>query len=129
MRSENCCHFRTDEISSVRINIKFFDISIPFCKNVPTPLQVLENWYPSRTMNFCRFILNPNMDDVWFLLSILWINECNLSLEGTAFITYIIAENPHLKKRMSFQPKFHVNGNNKQNLVMTQYFSSENFRR
>jgi len=77
-----------------------------------TPVQGLEEGDPVRRTNFCRYILNADIEDAKFLRSILWTDESKFSREGiTNFhnLHYWSANNPHMKKQTSFQRKFSVN--------------------
>ncbi|XP_066260990.1 uncharacterized protein [Euwallacea similis] len=79
-----------------------------------TPVQGLEEGDPVRRVNFCRFILNADIEERHFLNSILWTDESKFSREGITNFHNLhywsnIEENPHLKKETSFQRKFSVN--------------------
>ena len=77
-----------------------------------TPVQKLHEDDPLRRMNFCRFILNADMEDATFLRRILWTDESKFNREGITNYHnthYWAEENPHLTKNHNFQIQFSVN--------------------
>ena len=47
-----------------------------------TRVQGLEEGDPVRRIQFCRFLLNNDIEDPWFLRSILWTDEAKFTREG-----------------------------------------------
>lgn len=79
-----------------------------------TKVQGLEAEDHPRRIQFCRFLLNADIEDGWFLKSILWTDESKFSREGITNFHNLHYwankdENPHWKKQVSFQRKFSVN--------------------
>lgn len=77
-------------------------------------VQGLEDGDPIRRSQFCRFLLNSDIENERFLESILWTDESNFSKEGICNFHNLHEwadkhENPHWKKQVSFQHKFSVN--------------------
>lgn len=79
-----------------------------------TGVQGLEEQDPQRRIQFCRYLLNGDIEDAWFLKSILWTDESKFSREGITNFHNLHEWadrdiNPHWKKQVSFQRKFSVN--------------------
>lgn len=79
-----------------------------------TGVQGLEDGDPVRRVQFCRFLLNADIEDSWFLKSILWTDESQFTREGITNFHNLHkwadkGANPHWKKQVSFQRKFSVN--------------------
>lgn len=77
-------------------------------------VQGLEEGDPARRIQFCRFLLNSDIDDASFLKSIIWTDESKFSREGITNFHNLHEwadkdGNPHWKKQVSFQKKFSVN--------------------
>ncbi|XP_050311553.1 uncharacterized protein LOC126747097 [Anthonomus grandis grandis] len=77
------------------------------------------SWYggqgedPARRIQFCRFLLNIDIEDPLFLRSILWTDESNFSREGITNFHNLHEwaakdANSHWKKQKSFQNRFSV---------------------
>ncbi|CAG4939187.1 unnamed protein product [Colias eurytheme] len=76
--------------------------------------QGLEENDHIRRVQFCRFLLNGDIDDARFLKSILWTDESKFSREGITNFNNFHKwapkdNNPKWKKQVSFQRKFSVN--------------------
>lgn len=74
----------------------------------------LEDTDYNRRVQFCRLILHADVDDAFFLKSILWTDESKFTREGILNLHNLHEwapkeENPHLKRAKSFQRKFNVN--------------------
>lgn len=68
-------------------------------------VQGLVETDPGRRMQFCRFMLNSDIDDRWFLKSILWTDESKFSREGITNFHNLHEwadkdNNPHWKKQV-----------------------------
>ena len=79
-----------------------------------TGVQGLQEEDPARRIQFCRFLLNMDIEDPLFLRSILWTDESNFSREGITNFHNLHEwaakdANPHWKKQKSFQNRFSVN--------------------
>ncbi|XP_074040984.1 uncharacterized protein [Leptinotarsa decemlineata] len=79
-----------------------------------TGVQGLEETDPARRIRFCRFLLNADIDDAWFLKSILWTDESKFSREGITNFHNLHEwadkdSNPNWKKQISFQRQFSIN--------------------
>lgn len=79
-----------------------------------TGVQGLEEDDPIRRVQFCRFLLDMDIEDRHFLKSILWTDESKFSREGINNFHNLHkwgdkGANPHWKKQKSFQRKFSVN--------------------
>lgn len=116
--------FEADPTKSIRQVARQYNVSTWKVWNVQkrenkypfhyTPVQGLEEGDLLRRINFCRHILNMDMENALFLKSILWTDESKFSREGITNFHNLhywadIEENPHKKKPISFQNKFSVN--------------------
>lgn len=116
--------FDADPTTSVRVVARNLNISVWKVWNTMhrenkypfhgTGVQGLENEDPPRRIQFCRFLLNSDIEDAWFLKSVLWTDESKFSKEGITNFHNLHRwtdkeNNPHWKKQVSFQRKFSVN--------------------
>lgn len=80
-----------------------------------TPVQVIEEGDPARRMQFCRFMLNSDIEDENFLRKILWTDESKFDKDGITnyhnahFWEHKEVGNPHLKRAKGSQRRFSVN--------------------
>lgn len=79
-----------------------------------TGVQGLEEQDPHRRIELCRWLLNGDIENAWFLKSILWTDESKFSREGITNFHNLHQwankdNNPHWKKQVTFQRKFSVN--------------------
>lgn len=77
-----------------------------------TPVQGQHEQDPQQRVQFCRFLLETDIDDETFLSRILWTDESKFDRQGiTNFhnLHYWAPENPHLRRTTNFQRRFSVN--------------------
>lgn len=84
--------FEADPTTSVRVVARNLNLSIWKVWNTMhrankypfhgRGVQGLEENDPLRRIQFCRFLLNGDIDNAWFLKSILWTDESKFSREG-----------------------------------------------
>lgn len=80
-----------------------------------TPVQVIQDGDPARRVEFCRFMLNTDMEDANFLLKILWTDESKFDQDGISNyhnIHYWAPKddgNPNKKRLQGSQRRFSVN--------------------
>lgn len=79
-----------------------------------TPVQALEEGDPVRRMEFCRFMINADMEDRNFFSRILWTDESKFARDGINNFhnTHYWApkgENPRMKKERAHQTRFSLN--------------------
>lgn len=79
-----------------------------------TPVHALEEGDPARRMDFCRFMINADMEDENFLSHILWTDESTFDRDGisnyhNAHYWAQKGDNPRQKKVKGHQRRFSVN--------------------
>lgn len=79
------------------------------------PVQVLEEGDPGRRVQFCRYLLNCDMEDANYLREILWTDESKFDRDGITnyhnahYWEEKAVGNPHLKRPKGSQRKFSAN--------------------
>ncbi|KAF9798802.1 hypothetical protein SFRURICE_020366, partial [Spodoptera frugiperda] len=59
-----------------------------------TPVHVIEEGDPVRRLDFCRFMLNADLEDPSFLRSILWTDESKFDQDG--YFINVLAKNSNI---------------------------------
>lgn len=80
-----------------------------------TPVQVIEEGDPVRRLDFCRFMLNADLEDPSFLRNILWTDESKFDKDGITnyhnahYWASKVHGNPNKKRTKGSQRRFSVN--------------------
>ncbi|XP_041984653.1 uncharacterized protein LOC121737150 [Aricia agestis] len=80
-----------------------------------TPVQAIEEGDPFRRMQFCRFLLNADVEDRNYLKRILWTDESKFDKDGITnyhnahYWSVRVMGNPHLKRQKGSQRRFNLN--------------------
>lgn len=80
-----------------------------------TPVHVIEEGDPVRRLDFCRFMLNADLEDPSFLRNILWTDESKFSKDGITnyhnahYWAPKAQRNPNVKRIKGSQRRFSLN--------------------
>lgn len=79
-----------------------------------TPVHAIQEGDPARRMDFCRFLLNTDIDDPEYLKNILWTDESNFDRDGITNYHNLHfwapkGENPRKSKEGAHQQRFSLN--------------------